>query len=317
MVPQRPPIIAFVTYEAAPGLHPDDRLAAEALAEEGVRVEAIPWSSTAARWEEYALVILRSCWDYYRQPTLFLEWIAKLEELGVRLWNPADLVRWNADKHYLRELASWGVPVIPTVWLESKVTMSLSTLLEQEGWSRAVVKPRVSANAYQTWFTRPEDAGDHEDSFRRLLQSGGVLVQKFVPEVQGEGEWSFIFLGQAFSHAVLKRPAPGDFRTQLDHGGRSSPAVAKPALIQQAQRVVDTLPGPWLYARVDGCIVEGELRLMELEVIEPSLFLAHHSEAPRRFARAILDLIQVGGGEPGASPVLLYNEHRKDQGRTR
>lgn len=305
MIRSRQHTVAFVTYGAVPNLHPDDQLAAKALAQEGVTVEAVPWNSSTARWEQYALVILRSCWDYHRVPARFLDWVTRLEALGVPLWNPAALVRWNADKRYLRDLASRGIPIIPTVWLESRTTESLLALLDREGWSRAVVKPVVSANAYETWFTTVAVAADHENSFRKLLQSGGVLVQAFVPQVQMEGEWSFVYLGQRFSHAVLKHPAPGDFRTQLDHGGRAVPVEAKPHLVDQSQRVVDALTMPWLYARVDGCVVGGELRLMELEVIEPSLYLAHHPEGPRRFACAIRDQIEAGGREPVVSPTLL------------
>jgi len=280
--------IAFVTYEAAPELHPDDQLASQALSQEGLAVEAIPWTSASAHWERYRLVILRSCWDYYQQPDRFLQWVARLESCGASLWNPPDLVRWNADKRYLRELRASGIPIVPTVWLEARTPVTLDSLLQQEGWSRAVVKPMISANGYQTWFTSSAAAPDHEASFRDLLLSGGVLVQEFVPQVQEDGEWSFVFLGQRFSHAVLKHPAPGDFRTQLAYGGRFAPADPDPDLVRQAERVVNTVSAPWLYARVDGCVVGGELRLMELEVIEPSMYLAHHPAAPGRFAQAII-----------------------------
>ena len=293
--------VAFVTHEAAPELQPDDRLASHALAEAGITVEAIPWSSPRAQWDRYQLVILRSCWDYHRRHRAFLDWVARVEARGVPLWNPTRLVRWNVDKGYLRDLASLGVPIIPTVWLDQNAPVNLSAVLDREGWARAVVKPTVSANGYETWFTSPTVAVDHEKSFQTLLQAGGVLVQEFIPQVQKDGEWSFVFLGDRFSHAVLKHPAPGDFRTQLEYGGRFAPIAPDSALLRQAQQVVDAIGGPWLYARVDGCVVEGELRLMELELIEPSLYLAYHPEAPRRLAQAVANLIENGRPERAVS----------------
>jgi glutathione synthase/RimK-type ligase-like ATP-grasp enzyme len=286
------PCVAFVTYEQATGIHPDDRLAADVLRADGIRVEAIPWSVPEVRWEQYDGVVLRSCWDYHRKPGLFLQWIARLEEAGARLWNPPALVRWNADKRYLMQLGSKGIPIIPTVALHSDAPERLAELFEREGWSRAVVKPAISASGYQTWVTSERDAVTDEPRFRRLLADGGVMVQKFVPEVQDQGEWSCIFFRDGFSHAVLKRPAAGDFRTQQEFGGTPVLSQPSPELVRQAQRVTDTLTTPWLYARVDGCVVGGELQLMELEVIEPSLFLRYHPEAPRRFAEAIRSVIE-------------------------
>ena len=115
-----------------------------------------------------------------------------------------------------------------------------------------------------------------------------MLVQPFLAEIQTAGEWSLIFLGGEYSHATLKRPRAGDFRVQEQLGGSAEPARATPALIEQARAVVASISGPWIYARVDGLEIDGVFTLMELELIEPSLFLATDPQAPARFAEAIL-----------------------------
>jgi hypothetical protein len=123
---------------------------------------------------------------------------------------------------------------------------------------------------------------------RRLLADGDVLVQRFLPEVQGEGEWSFVFFAGEFSHAVLKRPALGDFRVQEELGGSVVAAGPAPSLVRDAERFASHVPGPWAYARIDGVVADGKLTLMEIELIEPQLFLSRHPMAAVRMADAVL-----------------------------
>ena len=281
--------IAFVTHAGLPGLSADDRLAVTELTRLGAEIEAAVWDDPAVRWTSYDRVVIRSCWDYHLRPGAFLDWLARLEGDGVSLWNPAPVVRANVDKGYLVDLAAAGIPVVPTVRLKRGKRADLAGLLAERGWDEAVVKPSVSASAFRTRRVRREEAVTVEAELEEMLAESGVLVQRFLSEIQTRGEWSFIFLGGEYSHAVLKRPKAGDFRVQEELGGSSVLELPEPALVEQARVVAATIPRPWLYARVDGVEIEGVFTLMELELIEPLLFLGWDPQAPARFAEAILE----------------------------
>ncbi len=283
--------IAFVTHGGLPGLSADDRLAVAELGRLGAEVEAAVWDDPSVRWASYGRVVIRSCWDYHLRPGAFLDWLGRLERDGVSLWNPAPVVRANVDKGYLVDLAAASVPAVPTVRLEPGERVDLAGLLAERSWDEAVVKPSVSASAFRTRRVRREDAAAAQAELEEMLEASGVLVQRFLPEIQTRGEWSFIFLGGEYSHAVLKRPKTGDFRVQEELGGSSVLERPAPALVEQARAVAATIPIPWLYARVDGVETGGVFTLMELELIEPLLFLGWDPQAPARFAEAILESV--------------------------
>ncbi|HEX6903674.1 MAG TPA: hypothetical protein VF789_28450 [Thermoanaerobaculia bacterium] len=280
--------IAFVTHAGLPGLAADDRLAVEELVRRGAEVAPAVWDDPGVQWSGFDSVVLRSTWDYHLKLSSFLDWLDRLEGEGVPLWNPAAVVRANLDKGYLVDLADSGVPVVSTVRVEKGSAPNLASLLDERGWTDVVIKPAVSASAFRTWRTSRSQAAAEQSTFEELLVSSAALVQPFLPEIQTRGEWSIMFLGGEYSHAVLKRPREGDFRVQEHLGGWSEPEAPGPRLIAQARAAVETIPGPWLYARVDGVETDAGLLLMELELTEPSLFLGTDPKAPARFAEAIL-----------------------------
>jgi glutathione synthase/RimK-type ligase-like ATP-grasp enzyme len=211
--------------------------------------------------------------------------------------NPDVVVRWNADKRYLRDLARAGVTTVPTRWMErGDAGESLETVLVRSGWTDVVVKPVVSASAHQTWrISRDMAARDRSRVASLVESSGAVLVQPFIAEVLGEGEWSLVFIAGEYSHAALKRPAAADFRVQWEHGGRADPAEPPPPLVHDAHDVVAAAArrcglaiSDVAYARVDGVQRDGRLLLMELECLEPHLFLGYSPTAATRLARAVL-----------------------------
>lgn len=280
--------IGLVTYRGEPDLTPDDRLVAAELERSGARVEPLVWDDGAVAWSSFDRLVLRSCWDYHLRAAEFLAWVEAREAEGAALWNPPAVVRANAHKSYLRDLAAAGVPVLPTAWLPRGASVDLARLLAERGWSEAVVKPAVSASAYGTWRTSASRAREGQARLAELVERGDALIQPYAPEVAEPGEWSLVFFGGAYSHAVLKKPAPGDFRVQSELGGSEQAMEAPPVLVAQARSALDHVRGPWLYARVDGVARGGALVLLEMEMIEPHLFLARHPLAPARFAQAIL-----------------------------
>ena len=279
--------IALATYSKLPTLNDDDRLLVPALA--ALDVTAVPavWDARAVCWDEFQGVLIRSCWDYHLRPGEFLDWIDQLERAGVAVWNPGNLLRWNHHKRYLRDLAARDVATVPTRWLPRGEAADLLALLADAGWREAVVKPAVSASAFGTWRTSTGTATGEQSRLDALLRIADVMVQPLLPDVADAGEWSLVFLGRRFSHAVLKRPAPGDYRVQWEFGGSAESAVPPGHLIADAERVIAAVPGDALYVRVDGVEREGRLVLMELELIEPHLFLGWDSGAAGRLAEAL------------------------------
>ena len=312
----QPVLIAAATHRLEPSATPDDELALSRLAERWpVRVEAVPWDAPA-QWERYAAVLIRSTWDYHLRPAAFLEWADRVQRSGTVLWNPAAVVRWNADKRYLGELACAGVPVIPTERIARGTEIDLGQRLRQLGWEQAIVKPAIGAGSYGAARVSADDPTAGAAVLAAILEESDALVQPFLPEVCRDGEWSFIYFDDgrgtlAFSHAVLKRPASGDFRVQTEFGGTVEAAVPPPSLLRQANAAAATIarlaPGPLLYARIDGVVSggvhapEGTFLLMEAELIEPALFFAYDDDAADRFGDAVARRLGLVPARTGAA----------------
>ncbi|MGA7129770.1 MAG: hypothetical protein WBZ19_25880, partial [Chthoniobacterales bacterium] len=233
-------------------------------------------------------IVIRSCWDYQHRHEAFLQWLTKIEELGLSIWNRPNLIRWNIDKIYLRELHENGFKVPPTVWVEKGDRIDLREVLRSQGWQRAVVKPRVSASGHRTVLV----GGEHldQEQIDRIFRVSGGLIQEYLDVVETEGEWSLLFFNKKYSHAVLKRPKSGEFRTQIEHGGSFDLAIPPSDHIEAAQNVVNAIEGPLLFARVDGVAVGGKFTLMELELIEPYLFLSLAKSAVPDLVKAFVDI---------------------------
>ena len=272
---------AFLTTDDLAGYVTDDRLAEAPFAEIGWTVEHVPWRQGG--WERYEAVVIRSTWDYHKHPGEFLAVLEEIGRSGARLANPLELVRWNARKTYLRGLEARGLPVVPTLWDRRPD----SSLFDELGADEIVVKPVVSASAFHTY--RLRRGGEMEEAFA----GREVMVQPFLRSIVEEGEYSLFFFGGELSHAVLKSPKEADFRVQEEHGGLIEPVVPPRHLAELGRRIVESLPEPPLYARVDlAALDSGEYALMELELIEPSLYFRTDPESPRRFARAFADWME-------------------------
>ena len=279
-------MIGLVTYSKHPDLTDDDRPLLRALAELGLEGAPVVWDKPDVRWSDYEALVLRSTWNYHTHPRKFTEWLLGLEARGVPLWNPVPLVRWNMHKRYLRELEAQGVLVPPTEWVARGDPRPLRTLLATRGWSDAIVKPAISASATDTWRTTGNVVED-DRRFGELAWRRDVLVQPTIPEVARDGEWSLMYIAGTFSHAMRKRPRAGDFRVQVEHGGSAMREEPAAAVVAAGDGIVAKIPGDWLYARVDGVVVPAGFMLMELELIEPVLFLSEREGAIQAFAQGI------------------------------
>jgi len=279
--------VALATCLALPRLDEEDAPLPPALRKAGIEGVPLVWNDPEVDWAAYDLVVVRTTWDYPNKIAAFLAWADRVAA-SVPLWNSAATLRWNTDKRYLRTLEERGVPIVPTRWLERGTEQDLRALLGEAGWREAVLKPVVSAGARRTRLVGPESLDEGTRFLREQLTQRAMMVQPYVAEVSTVGELSLLYFNGRFSHAVRKIPGHGDFRVQTEHGGRVLLADPTGAELAAGQRVLDAMGEETLYARVDLLpTAEGEHRLLELEVTEPSMFLTWDPAAPDRFADAI------------------------------
>lgn len=285
-----PARLALATCARFPALSDDDWRLQRALARRGVAAVPAVWDDPALDWREFEAVVIRSTWDYHLRLAAFDRWIGRLEREGVPLWNPPDVLRWNTRKTYLLDLQAAGIPIVPTRFVPPD-RGRLAAALDDAGWDEVVVKPVVSASAHETWRTN-RDALASDGAPLRASGDEPVMVQPFLPDIQRGGEWSLCFFGGAYSHAVIKRPRLGDFRVQSDHGGVYERATPPAALVEAAGAALAASRCRTVYARVDGCLVDDVFLLMELELLEPGLFLGTEAGAASRLADAVIRAVR-------------------------
>jgi len=256
---------------------------AGALTQAGASVEAIKWTG-AGDLSGFDLVLPLVAWGYHLDFSRWLDFLNDAERSNLPLINPPTLLRWNSDKAYLVELAEAGIPTVPTLLAESCSDADLEEARRLFGCDRVVIKPPVSASAMGAHLLGPNDDIPSESRGRPMI------VQPLIEEISRTGEFSLMLFDGEYSHAVVKRPRSGDFRVQEYHGGETRHCDAPPSgAVELAQAALAAAPAKATYARVD--IVpddEGTLRIMELELIEPSLFIDHAPDGGAAFTRAIL-----------------------------
>lgn len=247
--------LAIATSAAYPTIQPDDAHLAASLAALDIQLQVCVWNDPGVDWARHDAVLVRTTWDYFEHYDAFLAWLDRLERSVVPVINPVALMRWNSDKRYLMQLESLGVPTIPTrLATRDALHDALSALRDRE----VVVKPTISGGA---WRTVRGTVGDPAfDRAVSALPHGDYLLQPFVQAIVDEGEWSLLFFGGKFSHAVVKRPAAGDYRVQSQYGGRTDAVEPDVATLAAARHALATCTalghGDAGYARVDGVVVD-------------------------------------------------------------
>lgn len=272
-----------------------DDLLDEPLALLGWQTTLVSWRNNKVNWNEFDAVIIRSPWDYQDDAPAFISVLKAIETSQAVLLNSLATVRWNIDKIYLKSLAQHKVTIVPTLWKSNFVAQDLMQYFTYFNCDQLVIKPRISANADNTFWLKKATAQNSVAQLETIFSNSEFMVQPFVASVIEEGEFSLFYFNGEYSHAILKTPKTDDFRVQEEHGGRLQTITPeKPLLVQAEQTLsaITTLTGEMpLYARVDfvrmindsGAEVFG---LMEAELIEPSLYFNMDNKSATRFASA-------------------------------
>ena len=261
-----------------------------ALAAQDMELVKVRWREIADRASEFAAILPLFVWDYFEgNEEAFLTAIAKSEKV-TPVFNNFDILKWNADKSYLEDMASRGAPVIRTLSVACVTEKNVAKAFDTLETDTLVIKPQVGGGAWRQVLYKKGDRFPAKDT----LPPEGALIQPFLPSVLEEGEYSFLYFGGQFSHAARKTPKAGDYRIQSIYGGSEetyTPTSAERARAQDILNVLDVTP---LYARVDLLRgIDGTLKLIELECIEPYLYLLHakgeggENEGAQSFAKAL------------------------------
>lgn len=284
--------IAYITYagdikySGANGFNENSDLLPY-LQNKGLDIEAAIWDDPTVDWTKYDVALLKTPWDYHQKIDAFKTWLDKIESLNIRLLNDYKVVRWNLDKHYLKEIIADGFDVIPSAFLAQGWQGDLYPLFEALKTDSIIIKPCVSGGSKNTIVVHKDEAADCYDKVVTLLTDGDYIVQPFMNEVQN-GEWSYTFFNGQYSHTILKKPKAGDFRVQQIYGGSIDTLYPSEEEIAHAATYVSQYANDCLYARVDGLMVNGHFVLMELELIEPYLYLSYGENAVEKYYQAIL-----------------------------
>ena len=270
--------IALVSYQNKKSTHlhvEEDLQLSKFLQSKGLIVKRPVWNDVQVDWKQFDVVILKSPWDYHDNFDLFMQWLRGLDTAGIKVLNPYKTVLWNSDKHYLKQIADDGLPVIESVFLEKGIVPDLAELLDTSRCKKMIVKPCVSASAKNTMVVTFDNVSSVQHTVNGLIKHESFLVQPFMEEIL-QGELSLMFFNGNFSHCTLKVPRTGDFRVQSEYGGTVQKIAPANAHLETAGKYVAKYGQGTLYARVDGIISNGTFVLMELELIEPYLFLNCH-----------------------------------------
>jgi glutathione synthase/RimK-type ligase-like ATP-grasp enzyme len=274
--------VAIVTHADLPDIVDADNLLVEPMRAQGFEVQAKPWDKDGIDWKQYDALIFRSAWNYHKKVQLFNTWLDQIEQLHIPTFNSLSTIRWNLNKRYLEELKNKGIPVISTIYSDGKTVDTLITEIRRNGWEELVVKPVYGASSDNVIRLKTDEFTAATLSPYRYE----TLIQPLMSEIQSEGEYSFIFIGNEYSHAILKTPRAGEFRINHSLGGTQVKATPSSRMLNQVASIYKTAGLDVLFARIDCLNVDGQMTLMELEVIDPYLHFDVDENSAPRFAEA-------------------------------
>lgn len=278
----------MVTSRKMPKADLDSDLLIDELADLGITAKIIPWDSDI-NWSGVSLVLLRTTWDYFYRHLEFSKWVKKVSGL-TKLVNPSKLVLWNMHKSYLLYLEKKGVAIVPTILITKNQARDSAVIFNSLKFTEIVIKPAISGGGVGVLMGKKSDPKLF-DHLNELLKTHDVLIQPFVSDIIGNGEVSLIYFDGEFSHAIHKKSADGEYRVQEEYGGSVhlyNPDFRELKIAENILSKIAVLP---TYARIDLVNYKNNPVLMELEIIEPELFLKNSAEGLKKFAQVLRNLL--------------------------
>ena len=296
----------------------DEHYLEKALKEKNHEWQWVSWKTKEVDWQSFDCVIVRTTWDYTKELSFFLKQLKTIENQNGFLLNPYSLIQWNSNKRYLLDLEKEGIPVVSTHFYENLAF--LENIFDDLDTDKIVVKPSVGAGSKNTFFLdkksieffKEEKSAESRslsmDSVKqglgkttmdwnsveimekvfKNLQNRELMVQPFMKNIVLQGEFSAHFFGRQMSHCILKKPKTGDFRSQEEYGGYIRKVDMTESQMDFCKRVMNQIKGPWLFARIDFVMDnQGQEALMELELIEPSLYFRYAKGSAKLFVESL------------------------------
>lgn len=279
--------VAFLSTDNLHDFFVYDSLCYAPLAALGWQARDVSWHAKDICWDQFDVVVIRSTWDYQDTPQEFLACLSAIDSSSARLENSLALVKWNLSKNYLKDLQQHGVNIVPTLWFERFEMTAVKSAFAELGSDEIVIKPTISANADHTYRLTLSSLQQHQRVLAKTFQSRAFMLQPFLPSVVQEGEYSLFYFAQQYSHCIVKVPKQDDFRVQEEHGGQLKTRQATTQQRAIAERALAALPESPLYARVDLIRVGQQFAVMEIELIEPSLYFNMDQDSASRFSAAL------------------------------
>ncbi|MBI5324173.1 MAG: hypothetical protein HZB41_02650 [Ignavibacteriae bacterium] len=284
--------IGFITSNEQPELLGYDREIIIKLRDREIKAEPVIWDKPNLKWDSFDMLIMRTAWGYHLRHREFKDLLDFIEINKIPIWNPANIMKDNMHKFYLKNLNEAGFNIVPSMFLEPEDLPQISEIVSQTDWKKIVIKPAISAGAADTFaFSRVE----------QLLMNGKItdifkgrqfILQKYIEDIQTEGEWANIFFSNGYHYSILKMPKQGDYRVQNDYGGTYFNRKAPEFVYKSAKEIADYYLNKCLYVRVDGVASDGKFYLMEVEMIEPDLYINVVPKAMEPFIESIIQKLQ-------------------------
>ncbi len=280
----------ITTYEQ--NILDERKLITQALEDLGLKVHCTAWDDIQYDWSQTRAVVFRTIWDYFERYEEFSAWL-EVVKTKTQLVNSYDLIQWNIDKHYLKDLQNKGVAIVPTEYVDTGSYRSIAEVCLERDWQDVVIKPAIAGGAFHTHKVLEFERADYEEVFENLVAERDMLIQPFVPTISSRGEASLMVFNGKFTHAILKKPKQGDYRVQDDWGGTVhpySPTQEEITFAEDCFKACNTMPA---YGRADILWSKnGDILLGELEIVEPELWIRNAPASARQFAQGVFEALK-------------------------
>lgn len=285
--------VAFLSTDNLENFFTYDKLLFEPMKNIGWIAKEISWRNESVNWNDFDSVIVRSTWDYQNDSEKFISVLEKINSSSAHLENDLDLMKWNMNKNYLFDLENKGVRIVETIWEKNFSSEAALEYFDRLKSNEIIIKPNISANADNTFRLTKEKLFEKLGELIKIFSDREFMVQPFMKHIVDEGEYSLFFFNGEFSHCVLKKPKEKDFRVQEEHGGKFKSVIPTEEQKRIGKNIIDKLASVPLYGRTDLVrTTDNDFALMELELIEPSLYFNMDIESPARFAGAFNERIK-------------------------